>query len=74
MPMNTRYYHDPPSGYLVVYTPGSGVGGSDYEGRAAGIAGQPASCMTGGISRKYLAKCKRVAKRNVPKEWLDWLR
>jgi hypothetical protein len=71
--MNTRYYHDPPIGYLVVWGPGSHRGGSDYEGRAACVPGHPESCCTQGISRKYLAMCKRIPLRDVPQQWRVWL-
>ena len=46
-------------------------GKDPYEGRATAIQGLVGSVCTTGVSRDYLrTKCKRVAKRAVPEEWL----
>ena len=44
-----------------------------YDSRATAIAGLPTSMCTAGVGETFLKTCKRVAKRNVPREWLRWM-
>jgi len=68
--MSMRYYKEPGGDYIVLWGEGSGLGGSDYEGRATSILHCIESVSTMGICKGWIGKCKRVAKRDVPKEWL----
>jgi hypothetical protein len=46
------------------------LGKDHFEGRATAIVGLVGSVCTTGISRDYLqAKCKRIAKPKVPRQW-----
>ena len=75
----TLYYREKNGDYVEVYH-----GTRDYyarigqwdirEARAAAIDNLAESVCTTGVSLKWLRKvCKRVAKRDVPKKWLNWL-
>jgi len=45
-------------------------GQDHFEGRATAIEGQVGSVCTCGVSREFLhARCRRIAKRKVPREW-----
>lgn len=44
-----------------------------HEERSTSIGGMPSSVVTGGIGDGFLSDCTRVAKRDIPKEWLEVL-
>jgi len=70
------YYEESNGDYLAIDTGTNSYyrenfGQDHFEGRATAIAGLVGSVCTTGISREFLrTKCKRVAKSNVPSEWL----
>jgi len=62
------YYREPNGDYLYVWPrawrPGL------HEGRATAIAGLPTSVQTTSVSVLFLKECPRIARRDVPQEWL----
>jgi hypothetical protein len=70
-----NFYREHGGDYLAIETTTNSYyrsfGKDHFEGRATAIAGQVWSVCTTAVSRKFLKKeCTRVAKRNVPVEWL----
>lgn len=70
------YYREGNGDYLAIETETNAYyrrnfGQDHFEGRATAIAGLIGSVCTTGISREFLkAHCRRVAKANIPAEWL----
>ena len=70
------FYREHNGDYLAIDTSTNAyyldVFGKDhFEGRATAIEGLVGSVCTTGTSRKYLrGNCERVARANVPAEWL----
>ena len=66
-----QYYREPNGDYLAVQLPawkkenGQGL----YEGRSACIGGVASSVCTGSVGGRFLRTCRKVSKRQVPKEW-----
>lgn len=72
----TLYYQETNGDFLAIWTESNDhyrttFGKDHFEGRATAIEGLVESVCTTGISRDFLkSNCQRVAKRNVPAEWL----
>lgn len=78
----TLFYQEKSGDYLCVDTNlkqfayrNKGIGHKEvylqYDGRATCFVGVPSSINTTGIAHDFLSDCKRVAKKDVPKIWLD---
>jgi hypothetical protein len=69
------FYRETTGDYLAIDTTTNAhyrthFGRDHFEGRATAIAGQVGSVCTTAISRDYLkARCRRVGKGKVPREW-----
>lgn len=62
--------------YIAVYgRPLLGLGGRDrYEARVVAIANLPSSACSSAVAADFLRdKCKRVALKDVPLNWQNWL-
>lgn len=74
-----RYYRERDGDYLAIETSTNEYywrcfGKDHFEGRATAIAGQVGSVCTTAVSREFLRReCKRVARSNVPSEWLKYI-
>ena len=70
------YYQESNGDYLAIETSTNSYyrrnfGKDHFEGRATAIARQVGSVCTTGIARDFLkANCRRVAKADVPADWL----
>jgi hypothetical protein len=76
--MAILYYHDPRTGDYLSADWSSrdyylGQGQDLVEARVPALEGEAASISTCGVSREYLRKCRRVAKADVPRDWLKWI-
>ena len=69
------FYREDNSDFLAIDTTTNAYyrtnfGKDHFEGRATAIAGQVGSVCTTCVSREYLkTRCRRVAKRKVPRQW-----
>jgi len=69
------FYREDSGDYLAIDTTTNAYyrtnfGKDHFDGRATAIGREVGSVCTTGVSREYLkARCRRVAKRNVPTEW-----
>lgn len=72
--MALKFYKEG-SDYLVVDTTQRYLSGSVvcYTGRGAAIEGTMSSVCSSDPTAGYLKTCKRVSRKDVPKEWLQAL-
>ena len=72
------FYREPNGDYLAIETSTADYYGMlrehyperTYEGRATGIAKLATSICTMAISQSFLRTCRRVAKKDIPPEWI----
>ncbi len=72
------FYREPNGDYLAITTNTAKYDGilreryreKTYEGRATAIAKLVTSVCTTAIGQSFLYTCKRVAKKDVPPEWI----
>ncbi len=66
------FYQEPNGDYLCVEHPAYKVedGQHIFSVRATAIEGLIGSVCTTATGQRFLKMCKRIAKRNVPKDWM----
>lgn len=68
-----RYYKEKDGDYLLVNfgSKWKSEGRMFFDARASAIPNDPSSVCTCSVDIDYLKECKKVLKRDVPKEWIS---